>query len=171
MSSENTDGKRSQSRKRVAEPVDPENFNLRRRLQQIHNAKEKVPETIREERKRVVEDPRDPGITQETYRELVANAVLNFIIEVEPLMQNEGVEGTDIWDDEDVVTIGDVEYTLKELVEQNGYLKIEDSEGPMPIWASRQAYRATNRFLASAGLGVKLDEKMPSEEGFDSTNL
>ncbi|QLD84623.1 hypothetical protein HWV23_02760 [Natronomonas halophila] len=159
------------SRERTAEPVDPENFNLRRRLRQIHNAKEQVPETISEEAKRVVDDPRDPGISEERYYELVADAVLNFIIEVEPLMQNDDLDGTDAWDEDPVFQVNDIEYTLKDIVENDGVIETEDGRQPIPISASRKAYRATNRFLSTAGFGVEFDQKMPAEEGFDSTSL
>lgn len=171
MAAENGAEPRRDRHDRTAEPVDPENFNLHRRLRQIHNAKEQVPETIREEAKRVVDDPRDPGITEGRYRELVADAVLNFIIEVEPLMRNDDLDGTDVWDEEAVISIDDQGLTLEDVVEQNGYVTTEEGTEPLPISASREAYRATNRFLANAGFGVKLDEQMPAEEGFDSTTL
>lgn len=158
-------------RERTAEPVDPENFNLHRRLRQIHDAKEQVPVTIREEAKNVVDDPRDPGITYDRYEERVVDAVLNYIIEVEPLMMRDDLDGTDVWDEEAAIEVDGREFTLQDLVEQNGYISIDDGDQPLPVSASRQAYRATNRFLSTAGFGVKLDEQLPAEEGFDSTGI
>lgn len=150
---------------------DPENYNLRRRLQQIHDRKENVPTTIREESRNVVEDPRNTnGITEERYRELVKDAVIDYIVELEPLMtSDEHPLDQDYWKDVGIeLEATDGEISLEELVESNGYVDGPEGEQPLDIATSRRAYRVANRFLSRAGFGLKFDGSLPHEEDFTS---
>jgi hypothetical protein len=152
--------------------ADPENYNLQRRLRQIHNARERFPETVREEQDRVVSpDRRENGITEDRYLEIVTEALLDYLIELEPLMRNDDLEtGTDYWNGFEVTTDkhGDA-VTIKRIVESDGNLPMSDTDGPLTLKTARAAYRAANRFVAEAGLGVELDDGLQIESGFDST--
>lgn len=178
--SQNGDGAEGASEERLPDitVADPDNYNIARRLRQIHNARERFPEVVREESERVSDSPRGPGITPGRYRELVADALIDYIIEVEPLMRSGELNkkqdgfGTEFWSEKTVWKAPDgKEVTLQYIVEHDGVVPAEDGDESqaIPINVARKAYRMTNRFVAQVGLGVELDSNLPIEESWDST--
>lgn len=152
---------------------DPENYNLSRRLRQIHDARERVPDTIREEANRVSSGRRDDGeITHYRYREIVTDALIDYLIELEPLMLNDDIDTeTNYWSGYEVATDGEGrQVTLKRIVDHNGEVAGDgEDDRPLSVGEVRAAFRAANRFFADAGLGVSLDEGLATEGGFSST--
>lgn len=163
---------------------DPEDYNLSRRLRQLHNARERFNEVVRTKS----EEAASEEITRGRYREVVVAALIEYLIEVEPLLRNTQVNdkredlGLNYWKSEDVLDelrgdppefIGDVEkLTLEEIVTSGGYLLDDlDEDGPDPlrIDQSRAAFRLANRFLGEVGFGLELDEGLPIEREFDQT--
>lgn len=146
---------------------DPDDYNRHRRLRQVHEARERVPETIREEGERVSNNPTGGEITQARYREIVADALIEYLIELEPVMLDEDIEfGKEFWANKQVETDGqDQDITLKRIVEENGVVQDEDgSNVPLTIGVSRNAFRLANRFLNKIGFGLGVDEGMPTDK-------
>lgn len=156
------------------EIVDPDNYNLARRFKQIHDARERFPEVKREESKRVAKDEKAGGITKGRYRQIVSDALIDYLIEVEPLMRNENLEHGDVyWSEKNIGEDGaGNQITLGLIVDQNGYVHDESGNRvPLPIPMSQKAYRMANRFVADAGIGLDIDTGLPIERGFDSTGM
>lgn len=153
--------------------ADPDDYNQTRRLRQIHDARERFPEVVREEAERVVEDKRMEGITRDRYREIVSDALLDYLIEVEPVMrQAHASDKTDLeedyWDGESVIDGGE-DVTLKDIVDANARLEgDEGEEQPLTVGQARTAYRVANRFLSDIGFGIEFDDGLPRDEKFDS---
>ena len=147
--------------------ADPEDYNRTRRLRQIHDAKERVTKTIREEGDKVSSDPRNGGITRGRYREKVKDALIDYLIEVEPLMLNEKIDGEDVWNETEVEEDPEGDpITLERIVEENGYVPGESEDSvPLPINVSRKAWRPATRFLTNqVGFGLELDEGLPTDK-------
>jgi len=156
---------------RTARIEDPNQYFELRRLRQISEAKERVPEVIRVGRRNLVEDERQDGITQERYREVVAEAVIEFAVELEPIMMHEECEGgEETWSEEIDTDPKGESITLGRIVEDDGRVVDEDGNSvPLPVSVSRAAYRHCSRFLSGIGFGVSFDGGLDREVGFDST--
>jgi hypothetical protein len=158
---------------------DPHDLNRRRRFQQIHDARERFPEIRREHRERVItnEDARNPDgeITQRRYREIVANALVDYLSEVEPLLLrahntepergDEDGPGPGAYYDSRAIRTDDGDITLRNILEHNGKPLGE----PLTIQQSRSAYRLCNQFLADVGLDLDFERGLPQHSSFDTT--
>jgi len=151
--------------------ADPEDYLLTRRLRQIMDARDRVAETIRERKDEVVDDTRQGGITRAKYRELVADVLIEYLIEIEPILRHDDLdEDVTVWTDRITTDPAGGSITLGRIVEEGGI--VPDGNGnevPLPVDVSRAAYRAANRFLTNVGFGVRLDSGLPSDDGFDAT--
>lgn len=150
---------------------DPEDYLVSRRFRRIMDAREQVSETIRERKDDIVDDPRKSGITQSKYRELVADAIVEYLIEVEPILRHDDLaEDVDVWGEPVATDPDDESITPKRIVDEGGV--VPDGNGemvPLPVNVSRAAYRTVNRFLAEIGFGVPVDRGLPVDGDFDAT--
>lgn len=151
--------------------ADPDDYLLMRRLRQIMDARERFAETVRERKDDVVSDDRQTGITFRRYRELVADAAIEYLVEVEPLLRHDDLEEEQsIWAESIDTDPQGGAITCKRIVESGGTVPDESGEPvPLPVSVSRGAYRAVNRFLSTVGFGVRLDSGLPTDDGFDAT--
>jgi hypothetical protein len=150
---------------------DPNQYFELRRLRQIASAKERVPEVIRVGRRNLVDDEREDGITPQRYREIVAEAVIEFAVELEPIMLHDECDGGEAtWTDAVATDPQGEPISLERIVEEDGQVVDENGDAvPLPISVSRAAYRHCSRFLSGVGFGVSFDGGLDIERGFDST--
>jgi hypothetical protein len=161
--------------------TDPEDFNAQRRLRQIHDARERFPEVRREARERYnPSNPRNSDLDKEAYFERVAQALVDYLVEIEPIAKRGATDPDDEhhqkWDDDPVVTDADEnDLTLLDILNQDGEMLRDDVEdadepvmGPLTETASRKAYRQANQMINDIGLGVGLEKGgLQFIEGFD----
>lgn len=173
----------SQNRQDSAHPAgenslqvtDPEDFNTQRRLRQLHNAREQFPRIRREAREKYnPANERRSELTEEAYFEKVANALLDYLSEVEPVVISleEDDERRELWTDDPVDDRDDADdLTLEDILEQAGKRENEDEEMvPISEATSRKAYRKANKFLAEVGLGLNLDTGgLPMIRNYDAS--
>jgi len=145
---------------------DPNQYFELRRLRQILEAKERVPEVIRVGRRNIVDDKRDDGITRERYREIVAEAVIEFAVELEPIMLHGDCEGGEVaWKKEVATDPNGDAISLKRIVEEDGVVVDEDGNSvPLPVSVSRSAYRHCSKFLSNIGFGVSFGNGGPIDD-------
>lgn len=136
--------------------ADPEDYVQTRRLREIHDARERVPTTIREESDRIGED-----ITQERYREIITDTLVDYIIEVEPLLRDEQLDlEEDYWSDVGI-SVAEGETTLEEIVNENG--AVSGDGGSLTVEEVRNAFRVVNRFLYDADLDLETEQGLPED--------
>lgn len=164
----------------VLQVADPEDYNQNRRLRQIHNARERFPRVAREEYERV--DGDDGGeISLDRYQEIITDALIDYLIEVEPLMRNKSLiksslddvddreslpDASPFWNEETIEVDGGREVTLETIVEENGYVRSAEGDGEpqtLRLRDARAAYRLTNRYLERVGFGLELDQGLPTD--------
>jgi hypothetical protein len=139
---------------------DPEDYNQNRRLAQIHDARQRFQRAIREEGRRAERG----DINNERYRELVAEALIEYLIEIEPVIARATVEDDEDhpWDETAVAEDGAGEViTLERIVDGGGWLRVGEDKTLPSINQCRQCYRHANRYLAEVGLGVKMGVGLP----------
>lgn len=134
---------------------DPDDYNLRRRLRQLHDAKDRVRElrdtTLRREQF-------DRSFTKAQRDLFVAEAVTDYIDELEPLLDK--IERADEFLEQEVATINDETITLRDIQASRGTITIEDKTHRIPYQASMDAWRECNRYFEQVA-GVVFDEEMP----------
>jgi hypothetical protein len=139
--------------------TDPEDYSLRRRLRQLHDARERVRD-INNRATRAEITTRD--FTTDQRDRLVAEAVADYILELTSLMQGSDDHDADEFLDQNITTDdGDHQLTLNDIVARRGAASI-------PYLVSMQAWdRCNQKFDQMAG--PEFDSGMPTQTGFDST--
>lgn len=112
----------------AAKIADPENYNLRRRLQQLHDAKERVGKVG--ERATLVEMT-DRDFTPEQRAELVAEAVADYINELRPLLALRELDEEFL--EQGIAPIEGETVTIGDLAEARGRLPHRDREASNPL--------------------------------------
>lgn len=100
--------------------ADPENYNLRRRLQQLHDAKERVRSVGENATLVEVTDESFTSVKKDT---LVAEAVADFILELRPVLADE--EKAEAFLDEDVSIVNGDMVTIRDYAEALGRLRYD----------------------------------------------
>jgi len=146
--------------------VDPDNFHLRRRLRQLHEAKE----TVREYKMRAISTRLDDKRVQDKQVNWpIAEAVIDYISELRPLLGRNGL--FEDFQEETVLAQNDEEVTIAEFAEARGrWDKISAANGDewvsyetsMRIWEKCNEY-----FERLAGTEFE-KEGLPAEKGFQS---
>lgn len=154
-----SDRDRPRGAKRRLEINDPEEYSTGRRLRQVHDAKEKFPERVREEQDRL----EDEEISEGRFREVISETLAWYLMEIEPVVESDELDGrgedvVEAWRDE---PIGDVELTLEEIVNGMGYT--EERE-PLSLVDATAAYRKANKIMHRARLGLQVDDGLPEDE-------
>lgn len=142
--------------------ADPEDYVQARRLREIHDARQRVPESIREEADRI-----GGGINRERYNEIITDALVDYAIQLEPLLRDDEIETEeDYWSGEAVVDVGrNGGVTIEEIVEESGRIDTRGGEtAPLTPTQVREATRHLNRFLYEIGLDIETDEGLPEDK-------
>jgi len=142
----------------AAEISDPDDYNLRRRLQQLHNAKERVTTTA--ERTSIMLLDKELFTEQKRDR-LVAEAVASFIDELDSLLAAKNEEISEAFNSRTIAKAGGEERTIREFRERRGQFEFTDDDGSTrvgvaPYGLSMNAHRIASEFLdAVAGPDVR----------------
>lgn len=150
-----------QEDKRIA---DPENYNLSRRLRQLHDAKESVVE-IKD--RAVNQEAVDSNFSPSQRDQFVAEKLIDYIRELRPLMKLR--ENEDDFLNEEVGTVGGQELTLRQICETHGQVEIEDGQAWIPYQVSMTAWDLCNDYMEQIAGGTFETQGLPTDEGFDST--
>lgn len=175
---ENGDGERP------IEVEDPDDYNLSRRYQQIHRARDHVKE-VRAEAGTMASRGE---MSLERYREELAQAVADFAMELEWLIrkddEDESITESDIWDSVEIEAPlhpnGKIE-GIGGFVDRYGVIEVEEeieNESGLPgeqrrethesmaapsVETTMRIYRQCNRFMNDIGLDVKFDQGLPRD--------
>lgn len=163
MSADVPDPTPSQTRDRegVERIADPDQYSHRRRLRQIHDAKERVLDV----KSRAVQRA-EYSTTQFTDRQrdrLIAEAVVDYIAELEPVLQQN--ENWEAFASEPLYG-QDVETTIEQFLQTRG---TDPNEGynPYLFSVSMKAWRVCNRYFEQVA-GAEFEQgSLPSETGFN----
>lgn len=147
----------------AARIADPENYNLRRRLKQLHDAKERVRNTADAATRAEMTDRQ---FSDQKRNRLVAEAVSDYILELKSVLNAE--ERAEEFLEEKVGTVNDVQITLSSLSETRGLVDAEDGRVVVPYQASMSAWSICNDYFETVA-GAEFEEGMDTESGFDTT--
>lgn len=131
--------------------ADPKQYTQNRRLEQIHNGRDRVPQ-VRRKGYELLHDT-SVAFREPEYRRHVAEAVIDYGVELEPIISRSDF---DVLDQE----LPNSNSTIKDILDsggqaENGYISVNQSR-----WVRRQF----DRFMAEVGLGVDLDAGLPEDE-------
>lgn len=142
--------------------ADPENYNVRRRLKQLHDAKERARDTsARAARAEITNRKFD-----ETQRDrLIAEAVADYILELKSVLRMREEFDEERFLSMRAATVRDDKVSVGDIVNRRGVLK--NSE-PIPYQASMGAWDICNQFMDRIA-GPRFDDGMVSQDGFDTT--
>lgn len=145
---------------------DPDNYNVRRRLQQLHNAKERVADRADRTSIMLLDDPQ---FTEDRRNRLVAEAVAAFIDELDSLLRATQEELASEFTDEEVAQAAGEVRTIGEFQEGRGVFEYQDDgdtkRGVAPYGMSMTAYRTASEYLDKVA-GPQLDSGLEVDEGF-----
>jgi hypothetical protein len=151
-----------QRRREQVEPdkrlVDPDNYNLRRRLRQIHDAREYVKEVKNEALGRNLANSGRNEIDPDP---AVAEAVTDYADELLPILRERG--RAEVFLEED---LDDVDATLGEFLSTRGQLSRSRA---VPYTVSMQVWRLCNQYFENVAGPEFEDENLPKEIGFETT--
>lgn len=154
------DGSESDGVERIA---DPDNYNVRRRLKQLHDAKERV----REVKGRALQlQMTSREFTTRQRDRFVAEAVVDYINELETVL-----EQTDEADDfrQETVDVGDGTVTVEDFCDGRGSVNVGDGPELASFEVSMEVWRICNRHFERVA-GTEFESKgLPHEESFDTT--
>lgn len=143
--------------------VDPDNYNLRRRLKQLHDARERV----RERKSKALSlEMRRRDFSAQRRDRLVAEAAVDYINELLPVVKRKG-------DAEDfgskTVDLGrDGEVSVEEFAQSRGTTD-DDGRVPYPYQVSMEIWNICNTYFEQIA-GAEFEQQgLPAETGFDST--
>lgn len=166
------------------EVADPDDYNRARRLRQVHDAREAFKTTFEEADEALSAEE----ITDDRFAERVADALIWYIIEVEPIIEArrrreeeirerkereaeergddpddlDHEEYSDYWADREVEGPGGEAFTLEQIVENDGVVDPSAEEAEIiPPEVSKKAFRMVNRFLNESGFGLRFDKNLP----------
>jgi hypothetical protein len=136
--------------------LDPEQYTQHRRLEQIHDTRDVIPEARREAYKALRDKTgAGPSFRRSDQRRYVATAVLDYAIEVEPVAHRSDSDVLDKEIPDTSTTISDVLNTGGEIDGQ--YMSLDQSR-----WVRRQL----DMFLADIGLGLDIDSTEDAEADY-----
>jgi len=142
--------------------ADPENYNLQRRLTQLHSAKEAVTEM---KDRALDREATDRTFSAQRRDRFVAEKLTDYILELSSLLSrvdrdDEFLQRTVSYDGRDL--------TLQEIIDRRGRV-VDDGDDPIPYYISMQAWDICNRYFEQVAGAVFESGSMPKEIGFDST--
>jgi len=147
----------------AAKIADPENYNLRRRLKQLHDAKERVRNTADSA---VRMEMTDRSFTVQKRDRLVAEAVADYILELKSLLKKRG-EDEDFLNTE-IGTVENQEITLEYIAQNRGSLTGGGDSTVIPYDASMSAWAVCNDNLDEfAGAEFEEDSTPPGANPVD----
>lgn len=166
------------------EVADPDDYNRARRLRQVHDAREAFKNTFEEADEALSAEE----ITEDRFDERVADALIWYIIEVEPIIdarrrreeeirdrkrreaEERGDDPEDVdlddysdyWDEREVDGPDGETFTLERIVEDDGVVDPDaDEPNIIPSEVSKKAFRMVNRFMNESGFGLRFDKNLP----------
>jgi hypothetical protein len=130
--------------------LDSKQYTQYRRLEQIHDAREDV-RAIRQKAHESVHE--DRKFTQQDYKRYVAEMVVDYGIELEPIMVKNDFGFLER-------EPPDFDVTISDLLDSGGKVNGEY----VPVGTSRWVKRQLDRFMAEVGIGIDVeDDKEPAE--------
>lgn len=144
---------------------DPENYNHRRWLKQVHDAKSHVGQVLQQITNTRLTDPR----SVDKYEDLImADAVATYVSTLRPFLELQNME--DEFLSETVSIDRYEEITLGEIARTQGkpYDAEQAWDRAIPIEMSVRAWETCNSYLIKI-TGPQLDSSMPEQQGFDMT--
>lgn len=131
--------------------ADPKQYTQNRRLEQTHNARDRVPQ-VRRKGYELLHDT-SVGFRDSDYRRHVAQAVIDYGVELEPIISR---SDSDVLDQE----LPNTDSTIKDILDTGG----QTEDGYISLNQSRWVKRQFDQFMAQVGLGVDLDAGLPEDE-------
>jgi len=151
----------SQTEEEIVEPnqrlADPENYNLRRRLRQIHDAREFVKEVKNQSLGKELSNPRQ---NRSGRNRAVAEAVSDYAAELFPILERQ--ERAEEFRDEEIPR---TELSVGEYLESRGAPNRE----PLPYTDSMRVWRIVNQYFEEVAGPKFEDEGLIKERNFDAT--
>lgn len=152
--------------------IDPDDYNTRRRLKQLHDAKE----FVREVKNRVIErETNDPRYDMNVGRRNLAEVVADYLLELRPVLRRNGLE-EQFLDEEIDIGNGDP-LTFRDFAQRPWYLdrdgnaSFRNTTNDAPtIRQSMRAWDICNDYLEEIAGAMFEDGKLPRESEFTSTN-
>lgn len=142
--------------------ADPENYNIRRRLKQLHDAKERARDTSARASRAEITNRK----FEERQRDrLVAEAVADYILELKSVLRMREEFDEQRFLSMRAATVSDEKISVGDIVNRRGELK--NSE-PIPYQASMGAWDICNQYMDRIA-GPRFDDGMISQDSFDTT--
>lgn len=163
--------KRSESSKHLLSErvVDPDDYNLRRRLRQLHDAREAV-KTRKDEALSL--ERRNKKFSSEDRNRFIAEKLVDYIHELRPLLKKTARE--DDFLNEEIDTVNSTRVTIELILENRGFVPETDdrhsSDGGryIPYEASMAAWDVCNDYFEDvAGAVFEEDSASPSHNPVD----
>jgi len=137
--------------------ADPDNYNLRRRLRQLHDAREYVKEVKNQALNSELSNPRQSNDSRDR---AVAEAVTDYATELLPVLRRR--EHADEFRSEDV---GDGELTIGEFIDTRG----APEATPLRYTLSMKVWSVCNEYFERVAGPEFENESLPRETGFETT--
>lgn len=152
--------------------ADPEDYNLRRRLRQLHDAKQAVIDSKdRAVNATVIEE----SISKPQRDRIVAEKLIDYVRELRPVLDKRTSDtdhketDAESFLEEDVTELDGETITLRMIVDQHGQIQTENNEGWIPYQVSMMAWDCCNTYFEEIGGAVFETESLPVDHGFDAT--
>lgn len=161
---------------------DPEDYNLTRRFRQIHNARDHVTDVMEDSGEKAARGEMPPG----RYREVLAQAVAAYAMELEWFMREEDEDGelveSPIWDTVRIEAPRHPDGYIEGIggfVDGFGYIDVVETleyDSPLAragentsqetidvpsVATIMRIFRQCNRFMKRVGLDVRMEKRMP----------
>jgi len=143
---------------------DPDNYNYRRRLKQLHDARERVIDiknralNIQQMERAFSAEKRDRYITER---------VVDYVHELRPLLEKQGTE--DVFLSEEIGSVDGESITMDRFAERRGRISTGEGTRAIPYEASMEAWHICNSYFERVAGPEFEDGSLPSDSGFDTT--
>jgi hypothetical protein len=147
----------------IEQIADPDNYNTRRRLRQLHDAKELVKQQKNTDLNKELQNPRK--FNKQISRRNIAELLADYILELRPVLAR--LDREDEFLDEEVPNDDDDTIALNDIAYRPWYG--EESTAPS-IRTSMAAWDICNDYLEEIAGAMFESKGIPLDNGFDATD-
>lgn len=163
-------GEDSEQATGVERIADPEDYAKRRRLKQLHDARDRVRE-IKDEAFRLEKTERT--VSERDRDQFVAEALADYIAELRVVLARRGGDedsGDEEFLNETVMTRREAlaEISIDDIRQQRGHVSIEERRVPISYETAMRAWDICNSYFEEIAGATFETEGMPKERGFQS---
>jgi len=152
------------AREGIEQIADPDDYNTRRRLRQLHDARERVKEMKNNVLDQEANNPRRTD--QSLARRNVAETVVDYILELRPILAQPELQREEEFLAEEIETVDGEPITFQDLTKRNWF-----DDGNVPsLRTSMRAWDLCNDYLEEIAGAMFEENSLPSDGSFDATD-